>query len=220
MFQDRADAGRRLAARLAAVHLDPTSLTVLALPRGGVPVGFEIAQALGAPLEVLVVRKLGAPTQPELGLGAVAPGVKVLNERLISQLGVSSEYLDEIVRRETQEMTRRSALYRQGLPALELGGVTALLVDDGLATGVTARAAARSARLQGAASVILAVPVCAAQTTHALRAEVDHLIALSTPRNFEAVGLWYHTFEQTTDQQVIELLRLAQGENSQANAHS
>src|SRR5579871_2224487 len=175
IFEDRREAGRQLAARLMPYReQDPI---VVALPRGGVVIGFEIAQALRAPLDVLVARKLGAPGQPELGIGAIAPGeVRVLDDFAVRYLGISQRELARITAEETQEMERRLQLYRDGRAALDIAHKTAILVDDGLATGVTARAAIRSLRRLQPRRIVLAVPVCAPQTAEAIRPEVDDLV--------------------------------------------
>src|SRR3712207_6529529 len=208
IFEDRGDAGRRLAERLA-LYADERPV-VFALPRGGVPVGAEVARSLGAPLEVIVSRKLGAPGQPEFGIGAVAPGgVRVLNERAVRALGIEEEYLEMISTRELAEAERRLKLFRGDRPYPDLEGRTAILVDDGLATGVTARAALLALRRMNPRRLVLAVPVCAVQTTELLRPETDDLICLLAPANLEAVGLWYRNFEQTSDEEVIGLLEEA-----------
>jgi predicted phosphoribosyltransferase len=209
-FRDRHDAGRSLAERLVE---DPTAAglrdpLVLALPRGGVPVGFEVARALSAPLDVLVARKLGAPRQPELGIGAVAEGgVRVLDEATVELLGVGADDLAHVTEREHAELERRVAHYRVGraLPLVE--GRDVVLVDDGLATGVTARAAIAS--LQKAAHVVLAVPAAAADTAARLRADGVTVVAVVESSDFRAVGRWYDHFEQTTDDEVLDLLRRA-----------
>lgn len=212
VFEDRADAGRRLARRLARYgDEDPV---VLALPRGGAPVAAEVARALGAPLDVFVSRKLGAPDQPELGIGAVAQGgARVLNARIVEHLGITEGYLDRITRRELAEVERRLRLLRgEGRPEPEIEGRTAILVDDGLATGVTARAAIRALRQRGPRRLVLAVPVCPPQTARAIAPEVDDLVCLETPEDFVAVGLWYRNFDQTTDDEVVALLEQARRE--------
>ena len=211
IFVDRADAGRRLAERLARYRdEDPI---VLALPRGGVPVGAEVARALGAPLDVFVSRKLGAPGQPELGIGAVAQGgTRILNKDIVEQIGIPQEYLEEVTRRELAEVNRRLRLLRGERPKPEIRDRTAILVDDGLATGVTARAAVRALRERGPRRLVLAVPVCPPRTARLLAPEVDDLLCLHTPQDFYAVGLWYRDFEQTTDEEVIELLERARRE--------
>lgn len=179
---------------------------ILALPRGGVPVGYEIALALKAPLEVLISRKLGAPEHPELGIGAVAPGVRVIDENLVQRLGISEAYIEGTTQQEQAEIQRREQSFRGSLPAPEIEGRTVILVDDGLATGVTARAAIQAIRSQAPGVVVLAVPVCATQTAYALSKEVDELVVLEMPDDFRAVGYWYDDFTQTTDDEVLALL--------------
>lgn len=208
LFEDREDAGRRLAGRLEP-YADERPV-VFALPRGGVPVGFEISRALNAPLEVIVSRKLGAPGQPEFGIGAVAPGgVRVLNERAVRALGIEEDYLDWVSARESAEVARRLRLFRGDRPYPDLDGRTAILVDDGLATGVTARAALSALRRLKPRRLVLAVPVCAPQTAELLRSETDGLICLLSPPDLEAVGLWYRNFEQVPDEEVVCLLEEA-----------
>lgn len=204
-FEDRADAGRRLAGRLARYgDEDPM---ILALPRGGVPVGYEVSLALGAPLDVIVARKLGAPDQPELGVGAVAPGgVRILNAAAVRAIGITEDYLERITQRETEEMERRLRQFRGGRPEPEIRGRTAILVDDGLATGVTARAAIEAMRRREPKRIVLAVPVCAAPTAAWMRDEVDDLVCLEIPPELGAIGFWYRDFDQTSDQEVIRLL--------------
>lgn len=209
LFEDRGDAGRQLAERLAPYAEERPM--VFALPRGGVPVGKEVSRFLGAPLEVIVSRKLGAPGQPEFGIGAVAPGgVRVLNERAVRALGIEEGYLEMISTRELAEAERRLKLFRGDRPYPDLEGRTAILVDDGLATGVTARAALLALRRMNPRRLVLAVPVCAVQTAELLRPETDDLICLLAPANLEAVGLWYRNFEQTSDEEVVRLLEEAQ----------
>jgi putative phosphoribosyl transferase len=209
VFDDRLDAGRRLAVRLSAYR--GQDVLVLALPRGGVPVGYEVARHLNAPLDVFIARKLGAPNQPELGIGAVAPGgVLVLDMETIQHLGITDDVIARSAARELDEMERRMRRFRgeREMPAVE--GRTVILVDDGLATGVTASAAIRALRQMAPARLVLAVPVCAPQTAQALRAQVDDLVYVEMPHNFGAVGLWYRNFDQTTDEEVVALLSSAQ----------
>ncbi|HYO51059.1 MAG TPA: phosphoribosyltransferase family protein [Chloroflexia bacterium] len=208
VFDDRRDAGRRLAARLGDYR--GQDVLVLALPRGGVPVGYEVARHLNAPLDVFIARKLGAPNQPELGIGAVAPGgVLVLDMETIQHLGRPDDVIARVATRELDEMERRLRRFRgeREMPAVE--GRTVILVDDGLATGVTASAAIRSLRQMSPARLVLAVPVCAPQTAQALRTQVDDLVYVEMPHNFGAVGLWYRNFDQTTDEEVVDLLSRA-----------
>jgi putative phosphoribosyl transferase len=217
MFDDRRDAGRQLAARLLPYQdRDPV---VLALPRGGVPVGYEIARALGAPLDIIVVRKLGAPGQPELGIGAVVDGdhpLGVLNEEVIKTLVVPEAYLEGEVTAQLAEIRRRQAAYRGGRPALPITGQTAIVVDDGLATGGSMRAALRSVRRAAPARLVLAVPVAPPDTLARLAAEVDETICLETPELFGAVGYFYRDFTQTTDDEVIRLLAACQAGSTAA----
>jgi predicted phosphoribosyltransferase len=205
IFRDRRDAGRQLADRL--LDLREAEPIVLALPRGGVPVGYEIARELEAPLDVFLVRKIGAPGHRELGIGAVAQGgVRIFNESAIQMLGLSWGEIETIVEEETAELERRLRRFRGDRPLPDLTGHTVILVDDGLATGVTALAAIRALRRLEPARIILAVPVCAAETARTMRAEVDDLVCVHAPEDFMAVGLWYENFEQTTDEEVVELL--------------
>lgn len=210
MFTDRRDAGRQLAARL--LHHKAHEPVVLALPRGGVPVGYEIATALDAPLDIVVVRKLGAPGQPELGIGAVVDGdhpQSVLNEDVMQALEVSQAYLERQVDLELQEIRRRQERYRGGRAALPVTGRTAIVVDDGIATGGSVRAALRAVRRSSPRRLVLAIPVAPPETVEALRAEVDELVCLYTPPFFMAVGEFYDNFEQTSDEEVIQLLTAA-----------
>jgi putative phosphoribosyl transferase len=210
-FEDRADAGRRLARRLDGYRV--ARPVVFALPRGGVPVAYEVSRALGAPLDVVVARKLGAPDQPEFGIGAVAPGgVRFLNRDVVRRLGIPKEYLDRVTMRETAEVERRLRNFRGGLPEAVVAGRAAILVDDGLATGVTARAAVESLRRRRPRRLVLAAPVCAAQTAEILRREVDDLVCLQKPPNLGAIGFWYRNFDQTSDEEVVQLLERARRE--------
>jgi putative phosphoribosyl transferase len=210
-FRDRREAGRRLAERLSGLRA--SSPLVLGLPRGGVPVAFEVAQALGAPLDVLVVRKLGVPFQPELGMGAVGEdGVRVLNPDVLRQAGVTETQLAEVEARERAQVEDRAVRLRRGRPAIPLEGRTVVIVDDGLATGGTARAAVHVARARGADRVILAVPVAPPETVAALRRDADDVVAVETPEPFFAIGGWYADFSPTSDQEVVELLTVAGGD--------
>jgi putative phosphoribosyl transferase len=205
-FRDRTDAGRFLAKKLDAYAKRPDVL-VLALPRGGVPVAFEVAQALSAPLDVFLVRKLGAPRQPELAMGAIATGgVRVLNEALVSALSIDAADIEAVVAEEQAELERRERLYRDDRPAPAVRGRTVILVDDGLATGATMRAAAAALSQQQAARVVVAVPVAPAEACAEFRGEVDEILCGLTPEPFYAVGLWYEDFSQTTDEEVRALL--------------
>jgi putative phosphoribosyl transferase len=208
VFIDRADAGRQLAVRLQDLGGEP--VVVLALPRGGVPVAAEVARALGAPLDVIVVRKLGVPFQPELGLGAVGEdGVRVLNQAVIWDAGVSEADLAAVEARERAEVDRRARRYRGDRARLSLPGRTALIVDDGIATGSTAVAACRIARALGAARIVLAVPVAPEGWQARIGFEADLLVSVSTPGNFLAISQFYDDFSQTSDQDVIALLAAA-----------
>lgn len=208
VFEDRSEAGERLA-RILERYRDESPV-VYALPRGGVPVGYEIARALGAPLEVLVARKLGAPGQPELGIGAVAAGgVRVLNWPLVERLGVPDEHIEQVTADERAEADRRTELLRGGREEIEARGRTAIIVDDGLATGATARAAIEALRQRGPRRIVVAVPVCAAQTEAEIRAEVDDMVALEIPEQLGAIGFWYYDFEQVSDEEALELLESA-----------
>src|SRR5579863_1351106 len=189
-FTDRADAGQRLARRLE--YLRGGDIVVLGLPRGGVPVAFEVARALGVPLDVLVVRKLGVPFQPELAMGAIGEGgVRVENVDVLRSAGLGSAALDEAERRERPELERRAILYREGRPGVDVRGRCAIVVDDGIATGSSMRAACRVVRAHGAASVVVAVPVASAGAVAGLETECDELVCLEVPEPFYAVGEWY-----------------------------
>ena len=208
-FQDRTDAGQELAKMLTA-YKDRPDVMVLALPRGGVPVAFEVAQALNAPLDVFLVRKLGVPGHEELAMGAIASGgVRVLNEDVVQTLGIPDEMIDAITARERQELERRERLYRDDRPALDAQGRIVILIDDGLATGSTMRAAAAAMRRHRPSRVVVAVPVGAAYTCDELSNEVDEVICAETPEPFYAISLWYRDFTQTTDEGVREFLARA-----------
>jgi putative phosphoribosyl transferase len=210
MFKNRRDAGRRLAAQL--LQYKGERPVVLALPRGGVPVAYEVAIALNAPLDVVVVRKLGAPGEPELGIGAVVDGdhpQSVLNEEVVRLLGVSDDYVNCEVARELREIRRRQETYRGGRSPERIEGRTAIVIDDGIATGGSVRAALRGVRRFSPIRLILAVPVAPPETVESLRPEVDELVCLSTPVFFHAVGQFYEDFRQTTDDEVVRLLEAA-----------
>jgi predicted phosphoribosyltransferase len=205
-FRDRADGGHQLA-RLLAQYADREDVIVLALPRGGVPVAFEIARSLHAPLDVFLVRKLGVPGHDELAMGAIASGgVRVLSHDTISQLGVSADAVDAVTRREGAELDRRDRLYRGDRPKAALAGRIVILVDDGLATGSTMEAAILAVRQSAPARIVVAVPVGAAETCERLRTIADDVVCAYAPDYFQAVGLWYERFDQTTDEEVITLL--------------
>lgn len=205
-FQNRRDAGRQLAELLARFSGEE-NLVILALPRGGVPIAAEIAKAIGKPFEVLIVRKLGVPGHEEVAMGAIASGgVKVLSDEMISMLGLSSAEVDAVVQRETGEITRREKNYRSGRPAPDVSGRTVIVVDDGIATGATVSAAIELLRHQGAAKIVIAVPVAPPATAERLREEADEVLTLIEPEPFVAVGQWYDDFSQTTDEEVRALL--------------
>jgi erythromycin esterase-like protein/predicted phosphoribosyltransferase len=211
VFHDRRDAGRQLATQLGEFAGRPDVL-VLALPRGGVPVAYEVARALAAPLDVFVVRKLGVPGHEELAMGAVASGgVRVLNRQTVEHLGISDRMIDQVTAKEQKELARREALYRDGRPLPEVRGKTVILVDDGLATGASMQAAVEALRQQGPARIVVAVPVAAAQTCEELRKLADEVICAFTPEPLYAVGAWYIDFSQTGDEEVRILLSDSHG---------
>ena len=205
-FQDRADAGYRLGAELVRRKL-AGDIIVLALPRGGVPVGAEVADALGAPLDVIVVRKLGVPWQPEFAMGAIVGSTRILDEQIVRDLRISREAVEAVIARETQEMKRRERLYRSGVAAHDLRGRSVVLVDDGLATGSTMTVAARHVRSLNPKTLIIAVPVASPEACRRLRIEADECICLAVPESFRAVGEWYRDFREVTDGEVQEILR-------------
>ncbi|MBD0390114.1 MAG: phosphoribosyltransferase [Nostoc sp. C3-bin3] len=206
LFKDRRFAGQVLAKELGAYANRPDIL-VLGLPRGGVPVAFEVAKALNAPLDVLVVRKLGVPEQEELAMGAIASGgVRIVNKYIISLVKISDEVIARVAVQEERELERREQLYRGNRPLRDLQGHTVILVDDGLATGATMWAAVVAVRKQQPTQIVIAVPVAAPETCHELEAEVDKIVSVSTPSPFQSVGLWYENFPQTTDEEVRDLL--------------
>ncbi|HZB02087.1 MAG TPA: phosphoribosyltransferase family protein [Actinomycetota bacterium] len=205
MFRDREEAGDRLASEMVERITDPA--TVLAIPRGGIVVAAPVARALDAPLDVVIPRKLGAPGNPELAIGAVAPGVTVLHERAVRRLRVPPEYVEREAARQQDEIVRREAAYRGGRAPAPIERRTVAVVDDGVATGATAVAALRWARAAGSARVIFAAPVGPPAARARLEAECDEVVLLLEPETFFAVGEWYRDFDQVTDEQVIEILR-------------
>ena len=207
-FRDRAEAGRALA-RALAQYAGRDDVVVLALPRGGVPVGYEVSKGLGAPLDVFLVRKLGVPGHEELAMGAIASGgVLVLDEGVLRWLGISEHQLQKTLAREFEELRRREAAYRDARPLPDLKGKTVILVDDGLATGASMQAAARAVRRHEPARIVIAVPVASRTTCDKFREEVDEVVCAVTPAPFHAVGDWYEDFSQTTDDEVRDLLAL------------
>jgi putative phosphoribosyl transferase len=219
-FRDRIEAGRQLATHLHSYANHPDIL-VLALPRGGVPVAFEVAQALNAPLDVFLVRKLGLPGQEELAMGAIASGgVIVLNSEVVDTLAIPDRIIHHIAAQEQRELDRRERLYRGARPPPDVRNKTVILVDDGLATGSTMRAAAAALREQEPDRIAVAVPVAAPETCDELRDTVDDIVCAITPDPFYAIGLWYEDFSQTTDDEVRDLLsRAAQSHPTMAHAH-
>ncbi|MFI6575736.1 phosphoribosyltransferase [Nocardiopsis sp. NPDC050513] len=212
VFHDRVDAGRRLAGllreRLGASGDE--DVVVLGLPRGGVPVAFEVARRLHAPLDVIVIRKLGVPHQPELAMGAIGEGgVRVVNDQIVRATGVSAPALESVRRREQAELDARVERFRGGRTRVPVTGRTVVVVDDGVATGATARAACQVARAQGADRVVLAVPVGSPDSVAGLRRVADEVVCLQEPEFFQAVGEWYEEFSQTPDREVVALLERA-----------
>ena len=214
LYRDRREAGRQLAAKLAAYAGRPDVL-VLALPRGGVPVAYEVARALAAPLDIFLVRKLGLPGHEELAMGAVASGgIRVLNEEVVQALRIPEEVIDEVAAVELEELERRERLYRGDRPPPYVRGRIVILIDDGLATGSTMRAAIAALRRQHPARIVVAVPVGAPETCAEFQDEADEAICALTPDPFYAVGLWYGDFTQTTDEEVRDLLEQAGAEHA------
>lgn len=211
MFADRVDAGQRLGARLSELTSEscgPGGYVVLALPRGGVPVGYEVAKALGAPLDVFVVRKLGAPLQPELAMGAIASGgVRVINSEVVRALRITPEEIEAVSEREERELERRERAYRGDRAPVDVSGRCVVVVDDGVATGYTMRAAVAALRQLGPKRIVVAVAVAAAETCRELEGQADRVVCLFTPVDFVAVGQWYRRFEQTGDDEVRALLK-------------
>jgi putative phosphoribosyl transferase len=210
VFRDRIEAGQQLSKKLSG-YANRMDLLVLALPRGGVPVAFEVARALAAPLDVFLVRKLGVPGHEELALGAIATGgIRVLNQSVIQSLKIPDKVIDQVAAHELQELERREHTYRDGRPAPDVKDHTVILVDDGLATGSTMRAAVAALRQQQPEQIVVAVPVAAPATCEEFRSEVDDIVCAITPEPFYAVGLWYEDFSQTTDDEVRDLLARAE----------
>jgi putative phosphoribosyl transferase len=220
IYRDRRDAGRALATALSKHRGEPRQL-VLALPRGGVPVGYEVARALEAPLDVFVVRKLGVPGHDEFAMGALASGgARVLSQDVISALKISEESIAAILAREQRELNRREQLYRGKLPPLDVRTKTVILVDDGLATGSTMRAAIAGLKQLAAQRIVVAVPIAAPETCQELSREVDEMVCAATPQPFHAVGVWYEDFSQTTDHEVRQLLEDGQGRPAEQHTRS
>jgi predicted phosphoribosyltransferase len=217
-FRDRTEAGQLLAAKLGHYANRP-DVIVLALPRGGVPVGYEVARALNAPLDVFIVRKLGVPGYEELAMGAVASGgLRVLNDQVVRALQIPDYVIDAVAAWEVQEIARREREYRGDRPPPDVKGRTVILVDDGLATGSTMLAAVKALRQQQPARIVVAVPTAAVETCDALKTEVDEIICAVTPEPFYAVGFWYENFTQTSDEEVRELLARSTDANRGAPA--
>jgi putative phosphoribosyl transferase len=212
IFKDRVDAGRLLATQLKEYANQP-DLLVLGLPRGGVPVAFEVARALKAPLDVFLVRKLGVPGHEELAMGAIASGgIRILNDMVVKGLNIANEAINQVTERELNELQRRERQYQGDNPGPEVHNHTVILIDDGLATGTTMRAAAIALRQQQPARIIVAVPVAAPETCDEFRDLVDEVVCAVTPRELYAVGLWYEDFSQTSDDEVVELLERSRKE--------
>ncbi len=206
-FRDRVEAGQLLGKAVADLVSDRSNLIVLALPRGGVPVGYEVARALGVPMDVFIVRKLGVPGHEELAMGAIASGgIRVMNDDVLRYVPVSKNAIEAVSARELTELARRERSYRGSKPPLDVSGKMVIVVDDGLATGSTMRAAVRALRQEKAGSIIVAVPVAARETCEDFFREVDDIVCLRKPDPFQAVGLWYDDFSQTTDEEVHKLL--------------
>lgn len=207
LFNDRSDAGRQLAAKLG--HLRDRHPVVLALPRGGVPVGYEIATALGAPLDIVLVRKIGVPWQPELACGAVTDGEDpetFVDRNLIDELAISPAYIEQEMARQIAEMERRRLVYRAGRAPIEIAGRTAIVVDDGIATGATMRVALQATRRRNPSHLVLAAPVAAPETLASLRIEADEAVCVETPPGLGAIGFFYRDFHQVSDAEVAEIL--------------
>lgn len=211
-FRDRTEAGKQLATKLTA-YADRPDVLVLALPRGGVPVAFEVARELHASLDVMIVRKLGLPGREELAMGAIASGgVCVLNEDIVQMLGIPEKVIHKVAAHERQELARRERLYRGSSRAIDAHGRTVIIVDDGIATGATMRAAVTAVKHLHPARIVIAVPVAAAATCEELAVVADELVCILRPRDFFALGFWYQSFAQTTDEEVRDLLQQAKHE--------
>ena len=210
IFKDRHEAGKRLAERLLD-YADRDDVLVLALPRGGVPVAYEVAERLNAPLDVFLVRKLGVPRQEELAMGAIASnGVRVLNQSVIRQLRIPNAVIDRVAENEQRELERREREYRDALPPPDVEGKIVIIIDDGLATGATMRAAALALKMQKPQKVVVAAPVAALETCEEFAREVSEIVCAATPEPFYGVGMWYEDFSQTTDEEVRQLLQASQ----------
>lgn len=213
-FSDRKEAGRMLA-KLLTKYADRENVLVLGLPRGGVPVAFEVAQSIKAPLDVFVVRKLGVPGHEELAMGAIASGgVRILNPSVINALGISDDAINAVAKYELEELQRRERAYRDQRTSLEVRGRTVILVDDGIATGSTMRAAIKALRQLEAARIVVATPTIAWSTADEMETEVDELVSVMRPMNFTGVGQWYDNFSQTSDREVRQVLEKAAAVNS------
>jgi predicted phosphoribosyltransferase len=220
IYADRRDAGRYLANKLTK-FADRPDVTVLALPRGGVPIAFEVARALHAPLDVFLVRKLGLPGREELAMGAIASGgVRVLNESVVRALRVPGAMIEAAAAAEQKELERRERIYREDRPHPDVRGRTVILVDDGLATGSTMRAAVAALRQQGPARIVVAVPIGSTETCSEMHQEADEVVCAQTPEPFYAVGLWYSDFAQTTDEEVHDLLRRASESDAESESET
>ena len=209
LFNDRADAGKKLAKKLSE-YANRSDVIILALPRGGVPVAFEVAKELNVKMDVFIVRKLGVPGNEELAMGAIASdNIRVLNEDVIRSFQIPQSVIDEVAVNELRELERRERLYRGNRPKPDISGSTVILIDDGLATGATMRAAAAAVKTKNPAKIVIAVPTAASDTCSAFENEVDKTICVATPEPFYVVGAWYEDFSQTTDKEVCELLNKA-----------
>ncbi len=219
LFQNREQAGQALAKALMG-YADKEGVIVLALPRGGVPVAYPVAKALHAPLDIIIVRKLGVPGNRELAMGAIASGgVRIINHDIVRLLNLSQFAIDAVAAEEQREIERREQLYREGWPALDVHGRTVIVVDDGIATGATMRAAVTALRERQARRIVVAAPSCAPDANKMLQGEADEVVCLATPDPYIAVGRWYEDFTQTTDQEVTELLRRAAKDLCAAASH-